>query len=471
VIVCVLIMELCLASLLVGWLWVVVAVSAWPVPFVALLPALGGIAAGKLIPYPWRRMGWFDAAWWGTVSIVVAFLAELGNVYAAGRASNMRWSLLFAFGLVLAWRGWVLAEGWLDREAVETELQLGTIAVFILTAILAWQVPGAGLLPTVCFFAAGLVGLGIARRAERRGPRARAEADWLVLVGIMMVVLLIVCGAIVLLVTPELVTSMGQHALSLLGIGVRGLGALIAWLGSFLPQGNEPTTSMQPAGAAGAMQPIAAEPTPRFDTPPGWIFEVFLTLVGVIVLAIGIRIVIRNVPRRLFLWQRPPREPGPPVSEAPDFTWGGWWRLVLAWFGAWLRSQRASSSTGPGRAGGGAAGDAPREQRSIRALYRELLSAAERAGFDRTPATTPAELAGSMTRARPMVQAPMSALTDLYVRARYGEEAAGRDEVNRMRAAVERVRQELAQSERDGAARRNGDVSDPGRPGRRPRER
>ena len=126
-VVCVLIMELCLTSLLVGWLWVAVALSVWPAPFVALLPAVGGLAAGKLIPYPWRRVSGFDAAWWGIVSIVVAFLAELGNVYAEGRPSNMRWALLFTFGLILAWRGWVLAEGWLERETIETEFQIGTI--------------------------------------------------------------------------------------------------------------------------------------------------------------------------------------------------------------------------------------------------------------------------------------------------------------------------------------------------------
>jgi hypothetical protein len=463
--ICVLIMEMCLASMLVGWLWVVVAVGAWPVPFVGLLPAVGGLAAGKLIPYPWRRMSWFDAAWWGIVSIVVAFLAELGNVYAAGRASNTRWALLFVFGLILAWRGWVIAEGWLDREAVETELQAGTIAVFILDAILAWQVPGAGLVPTLVFFTAGLIGLGIARRSERRGPRATAEADWLVLVGVMMVVLLIVCSAIVLLVTPELVTSMAQQALSIVGLGVRGLGVLIAWLGSFLPQGNPPLESTLPAGGAGGIAPVVVPPTSNFDSPPSWIFEVFLTLLGVIVLAMGIRIAFRNLPRRIVLWQRPPKEPGPPVSEAPDFSWGGWWRLLLAWFVARLRSPRTSSSASSGRSGGAGSAEAPREQRSIRALYRDLLSAAERAGFDRTPATTPAELAGSMTQARPTVQAPMSALTDLYVRARYGEEAAGRDEVNRMRSAVERVRQELAQSAR------NGDVNGQDRSERRPRER
>lgn len=462
--VCVLIMELCLASLLVGWLWVAIALSAWPVPFVALLPAVGGLAAGKLIPYPWRRLSWFDAAWWGTVSIVVAFLAELANVYAAGRASNTRWSLLFAFGLVLAWRGWVLAEGWLDREAVETELQVGTIAVFILAAILAWQVPGAGLVPTVTFFAAGLVGLGIARRTERRGPRATTESDWLVLVGVMIVVLLVVCGSIVLLVTPELVTSMAQQTLAVLGIGVRGLAALIAWIGGFLPQASQPTQTSLPPGGAGPMTPIATEPTTNVALPPDWIMEVVLTLIGVIMLTIALRVALRGLPRRMFLWQRPPKEPGPPVSEAPEFTWGGWWQVFLRWLAAWWRGPR-TAETGSRQARGQAATDAPREQRSIRALYREMLTAADRAGFDRTPATTPAELAGSMTRARPTVQGPISALTDLYVRARYGEERAGRDDVNRMRTAVERVRQELAQFAR------NGDATDSERRGRRPRER
>src|SRR4051794_13583061 len=114
-------MELCLTSMFVGWLWVAMTASPWPMPLVALLPGIGGFVAGRVIPYPWRRLGWFDAAWWGTVSIFVAFLAELANVTAPVRASGGRWNLLFAVGLILAWRGWVLAEGWLDREMLETE--------------------------------------------------------------------------------------------------------------------------------------------------------------------------------------------------------------------------------------------------------------------------------------------------------------------------------------------------------------
>ena len=45
-------MELCLVGLLVGWFWVGVAGSPWPVPIVALAPGVLGLAAGRLIPYP-----------------------------------------------------------------------------------------------------------------------------------------------------------------------------------------------------------------------------------------------------------------------------------------------------------------------------------------------------------------------------------------------------------------------------------
>jgi hypothetical protein len=291
-----------------------------------------------------------------------------------------------------------------------------------------------------------------------------------VLVGVMMVILLAVSTLIVLLVTPELIVNMAQQALGVLGFGVRGLAALIAWIGSFLPQTTAPPESALPAGGIGALPSPMTAPASHVDVPPSWIFEIFLTLVGVIVLSLGIRVVLRWAPKRLFVWQRPPREPGPPVSDAPDFAWNSWWRTLLAWFAAWVRGPRAASA-GARRGGATASGAAPREQRSIRALYRELLSAAERAGFDRSPATTPAELAGSMTRARPDVQAPVSALTELYVRTRYGEETAGRDEVNRMRSAVERVRQELARADRDADRARHGGASGSDRSGTHPTER
>ena len=445
----VLVMELCLTSLLVGWLWVAATGSPWPAPVIALLPGVGGLVAGRMIPYSWRRLSWFDYAWWGAVSVLVAMLAELANVTAPGRESAGRWNLLFAVGLLLAWRGWVLAEGWLDREMVETELQAGMVAIAILASILAWQVPGAGIVPVVIFFAAGLVGLGIARRAERRAPAAPAESDWLALAGLMVGLLLVLTTGILLLVTPDLVTSVAQSGLAVIATAVRGLAAVIAWLGSFLPQGEGPTTTLPPTGAPGSIPPTVTHSPVDIPTPPMWVFEALFTLIGMLVLYFGARALLRLRSRARFWYpKKREQEPGPPVSEAPPFSWANWWSLLLRWFRGWLHSS-GRSSTERSRQSGSQAATRPVEQRSVRALYRDLLTAAEQAGFDRSPSTTPAELAGTMSRARPMVSEPITAITDLYVRTRYGEEIAGRDAVNRMRSAVQQVRQELSRAERD----------------------
>jgi hypothetical protein len=374
-------MELCLVSLLLGWLWVVVAGGTWPVPIVALL---------------------------------------------------------------LAWRGWVLAEGWLDRELIEAELQAGTLGVLVLVGILSWQVPGVGVLPALGFFGAGLIGLGVARRAERRGPSAQPEVDWLALVGLMLVVLLIVCAAIVLVVTPELLSTMAEQALTVAGLAARGFADLLAWISSLLPSWSPAVEPPQPATAPGATLP---PPTTRLPSsipmPPFVIFEYLLIFCGLAFMAYGIRTVLRFMPRRM-LWDRSDREkePGPPVSEAPAFSWRGWWHVFLVWFRSWISGAgHPADRAGDQRAGGSAR--TPQEERSIRALYREFLTAAERAGFDRTPSTTPAELARSLAVARPTSQAPVTDLTELYVRTRYGQERAGRDDISRMRSAVQRARGEL----------------------------
>src|SRR5699024_7449163 len=135
--------------------WVVIAGSSWPAPWLILLTAPCSFWCGKLVPYSWRRINWFDAIWWAGVALIVAVLAEAGNALAAGTSSGMRWNVQFVAGLVLAWRGWSLADGWIDLEFVEAELQLGTIVVLVMLLVLVWVVPGAGLFPAVTFAAAG----------------------------------------------------------------------------------------------------------------------------------------------------------------------------------------------------------------------------------------------------------------------------------------------------------------------------
>ena len=87
--------------------------------------------------------------------------------------------------------------------------------------------------------------------------------------------------------------------------------------------------------------------------------------------------------------------------------------------------------------------DAVAEQRSVRALYRELLAAVARAGFERQPSTTPNELAREVNSARPAASPAVWTATELYVRARYGQEQVGRDDLARMRTAVQQARRDL----------------------------
>ena len=456
--VAVLLMELSIVSLLLGWAWVVIAQSAWPAPWAVLLAAPLALLGGRQVSYAWRRQSWFDGVWWAVVAVIVAVLAEAGNVLAAGPSSGARWNVQFAAGLLLAWRGWVLAEGWIDRDMVEAEFQVGTVVVLLILVIMVWIVPGAGLLPAVAFAASGMLGLGLARRAERRDPRASLESDWLVLVGGLIALIVAVSVIVVALVTPDVLLALFEQAQTAALTAIAGFAALFAWIGSFFPGLGAAPDQTPPAGSFGPA--VAATPqVPRGDVPmpPFWVFELLLTFIGVVFLAIAGRAIYRLMTtgvRPFSLGLARQRDPALPVSTTDAFSWASWWKAVLAWFRAWLAGTRTQA--GRSERGGQRAAQEVAEQRSIRALYRELLTAAARAGFERQPSTTPNELAREVTTARPTASPSISAATELYVRARYGEEPVGRDELNRMRTAVQQARRDLVSppTPSDGSGRR-----------------
>jgi len=444
--VAVLLMELSIISLLLGWVWVVVAQSPWPAPGSVLLAAPLALLGGRKVPYAWRRWNWFDGCWWAIVAIVVAILAEAGNALAAGPSSGTRWNVQFVAGLLLAWRGWVLAEGWIDRDMVEAEFQVGTLVVLGILVVMVWVVPGAGLLPAVIFAASGMLGLGLARRAERRDPRASLESDWLVLVGGLIALIVAVAVIVVALVTPDVLLALIEQAQLAAMVALGGIAALMQWLGSFFPGAAPGPEPMQSGGQMGSGI-SATPPVPRGDIalPPFWIFELLLTFVGVIFLVVAGRAIYRlmkmNV-RPFSLGLPRQRDPALPASTPDPFSWAGWWRSFLAWFRTWLAGPR--STTGRSQRATQRGVEEVAEQRSIRALYRELLTTAARAGFERQPSTTPNELAHEVNAARPAASPAMSTATDLYVRARYGEERVGRDELSRMRNAVQQARRDLS---------------------------
>lgn len=443
--VAVLLMELSIVTLLLGWVWVVIAGSTWPAPWSVLLAAPLALVGGRKVPYAWRRLGWFDGLWWAVVAIVVAFLAEAGNALAAGPSSGARWNVQFIAGLLLAWRGWTLAEGWVDRDMVESEFQVGTVVVLVILVVMVWVVPGAGLPPAVVFAASGMLGLGLARRAERRDPRASLESDWLVLVGGLIASIVAVAFVVVALVTPDVLLALFEQAQTVAMAALAGIGALVAWIGSFFPSTGTAPDQTPPAGPIGPGI-AATPPAPRGEVPmpPFWMFELFLTFVGVVFVVVAGRAVyrlMRTTVRPFSLGLARQRDPALPASTPDTFSWAGWWRSVFTWLRTWLAGGRTPTSR-PER-GSQRAAEEVAEQRSVRALYRELLTAVARAGFERQPSTTPNELAHEVNAARPAASPAMSTATDLYVRARYGEERVGRDELSRMRTAVQQARRDL----------------------------
>jgi hypothetical protein len=441
-----LVMELAIASLLMGWIWVVIAGSPWPAPWAVLLAGPFSLAGGRLVPYAWRRLAWFDGLWWAIVAVVVALLAEVGNAFWPGVSSGARWNVQFVAGLLVAWRAWSLAEGWIDRDLVESEMQIGTLVVLGILLMLIWIAPGAGLLPAVAFVAAGLYGLGVARRAERRDPRAGLETDWLVLVAVLIVLIVLAALVTVALVTPDLLLALFEQAQAGFFAALGAVSALLGWLGSFFPSagGQSEIGSGGQMGGSGLAPITPVVPATTVAVPPFWLFELLLTFVGVVFLIFAGRAIYKlmkmNV-RSFNLRMARQREPAPPISTTDSFTWRGWWRQVLSWLGAWLAGA-ATPGTQPGRTQQGA-GATVVEQRSIRALYREFLGLVARAGFERQPSTTPNELAREVNAARPAASRSIATVTELYVRARYGEEQVGRDELSRMRTAVQQARRDL----------------------------
>jgi hypothetical protein len=440
-----LVMELAIVSLLLGWVWVVIAASPWPAPWTVLLAGPFSLIGGRMVPYAWRRVNWFDGIWWAIVAVLVALLAELGNSFWPGASSGARWNVQFVTGLLVAWRAWALAEGWIDRELVESEMQIGTLVVLGILLMLIWIAPGAGLLPALVFVAAGLVGMGLARRAQRRDPRAGLESDWLVLVAGLVVLVVLVAIVTVAIVTPDLLLAIYEQAIAAFFALISAIGALFQWIGSFFTSGEPANENRQVGPSSGQLPAVApVNPEGAVAGPPFWIFELLLTFAGIVFLYFAGRAIYRlmkmNV-RGLTLRLARQREPAPPISTTDSFTWRGWWRQVLTWLRGWMAGA-ASPSARANRAQQ-SAGAAVAEQRSIRALYREFLGLVARAGFERQPSTTPNELAREVNAARPGASPAISTVTDLYVRTRYGEEPVGRDELSRMRNAIQQARRQL----------------------------
>lgn len=451
--VAVLVMELSIAALVLGWIWTLMAGSSWPAPTPIFLTGPVALVSGKLIPYAWRRLSWFDAVWWAAMALLAGAMAEAGDLLADGPPSGLRWNVQFVAGLVMAWRGWSIAEGWIDQDFVEAELQLGTVAVLGMLLILVWVAPGAGLFPAVTFAAAGLFGLGLARRGQRRAPGAPPESDWLVLVGGLVTVIVLVAITVVLLVTPDVLLATVASIQVAGGILLVGLLGIFQWIvGLFPGLGPGGVEQLPQSGPIGGLPPALTPQTerPLGEVPFFWAYEILITFVLVLFLFFGGRAIIRLMKTNLrsFNFRLPKqREPAPALSAAATFTWTSWWQTFLRWLRGEVLTGKVFASRASAEREDARQRSQPAtvqaEQRSVRALYREFLQAVARAGFERRPSTTPNELARTVNQARPTATDSVSAITELYVRTRYGEERLDHADLSRMREAVQQARRDL----------------------------
>jgi len=389
----------------------------------ALLP-LGYLAADHS---PWRglrleRLGYGAAASLALRLLVAPRPADSSAAAVLGWLSAAL--LPAAAGTALWWRGTALAGAELTADGVRTEFVLAGGALLGLLALypaIGASQPVVSAVAIVVFLCSGLVAVGMARQqAAGLPPSAGAGA--------------LVAGAALLLLVPSvaLVSVLdAQAAAAILALVAAGLQAalgllalllawLLGWLHPRLPAPGPleaPTPNGLPPGLLGP------------GALPDWLQQLLLgaglVLAG---LAVGLLIVV-VVWLLLALAQRGGLGAGAraPVAVEGD---GDPRQDAAALLGAvrgWLA----------GRLGGALAARRPDSRvRDARAAYRAFLRWASGRGLGRGPAETPRELERRLAADLPEGAPHYAALTDAYVRARYGGASAGEAELARLRASL-----------------------------------
>ncbi|MGC9332558.1 MAG: DUF4129 domain-containing protein, partial [Anaerolineae bacterium] len=84
---------------------------------------------------------------------------------------------------------------------------------------------------------------------------------------------------------------------------------------------------------------------------------------------------------------------------------------------------------------------------SVRRIYANLQRLAKDAGYPRSPAQTPYEYLETLYRALPGSEADVRVITEAYVNAHYGQVPDTREELQRIRACWEQVRDRTAREQ------------------------
>ncbi|MFN8524865.1 MAG: DUF4129 domain-containing protein [Chloroflexota bacterium] len=433
-------MELSWLCVLLSVLWLMTGAPPPVSPFVVVLAPLG-IVTVRMSPAEWRFHRWYDLFRWGVAVGLSAGAVDLAVLQLHLPLFGSTWWMGLCMGVALFWRGWFIGEDEPDAAAVERAFETGCVLLVIGLGLYHLGSPDAGVIPAVCFFAIGLLGLGVARRIERHERGGPIGASWLGQVGILVALLLIGAVVVTSLVTPDLLTLMASQVQWL----IASIGSAIAGLFSLIPGATWLTggTSLD-APPSAAPPPPAPRPTGVFELPP-WVFWLGARLADLLIVTILAFAAVRLIKmgaralRRVRL-EDDKRDPSPSIRES--VTWRGWlWDFLRRLFG-WRKS---AGQSGARTAAVDGSRPSTREQLGILELYGKFLLAARRAGLPRRVNETPAELGDRVGTERPRANEAVETLTSLFESVRYAQRAVGRGEVSTMRRAVERATETLQQ--------------------------
>ncbi|GAC1315157.1 MAG: hypothetical protein NVSMB2_05980 [Chloroflexota bacterium] len=445
-------MSLCIVSTPTLWALVIME-AAFALPLISypgegdrVHGAPGALLLGVLLPIGFGATRMFDGlrdpSWRILWAIGLAVLSRLvvsalPDVDPASVSGWIAHSFVpCAIGVGLWWRGAALSATELTASEVRREfIVLSVCVIAVLALVRPFILPDPVLLGSVVvtFTVSGLLAAAFARQdaADAQGRR---------LVTVILILAVLLGLGLTLGLQPARATAVLTGIGWLIGTLMQPIGWFIAWLVSLLP----PLTSIGQATALPrptalkAPDPATLEALDRGATWVGTLIAAALVLVAGVAILLIVRLMLRQ-------WlQRPSTTTGPPPDQVtsehagtPGADASHFLRRLLGVLHPrhWLR--RGWRAMPGGRARPHAAPDVIGVSvDDARAAYRGFLAWAARRGITRRGNETPHELQLRMAEQAPELRDAAAEITSTYEDVRYGEHAADRRRVARLRAAL-----------------------------------
>jgi Domain of unknown function (DUF4129) len=355
--------------------------------------------------------------------------------------------LAFALALYMFYRGVRLGSQTPGYTEIEGSFRWGIGRMAVLGLIIAAnrRVEPQTTPFVVGFFFISLLTLALGRleSLRTRTRRPSLNTQWLAVLivaaaGVVVLALLlgqIVSFDVLLIATRPIFDLLGAILLVLLYIIVIPLAYVVEWLVYLIlallqTSGPHPPPQLpQTSDVDNALQRFFAQ---AFSP------ELIAALkAGAAGLAVALALFV--VARGLASW-RPSSADADATNEERDsvLTFTQAWARLLAWLRGLLRRASPAPDAATGVPERIESSDA-REFNTVRAIYAELLRSGEDVGVTRRVATTPLEHLPALTEAL-QPDAALRDLTTAYVRVRYAEAPATREELARLRAQLGEVR-------------------------------